>query len=217
VRVPLRFLLVAGVVTVLLVLGGVLLLGGDDDSAPGDDAAPSAPFTATALADADTSGVVVTRGPFCDRVDARVVEAVLGSAPQPQSWANGDQVDLGNGSPDVVHEFGCAYADPAAGEARAWVFAPPVDATRAAQLARSAGKAAGCTPGTGPAFGSPTLALSCAAVDGTVRASYRGLFGDAWVVCEVTRPAGADWDPVDRAGRWCVGVLDALSGQPAAS
>ncbi|QIG41909.1 hypothetical protein G5V58_03130 [Nocardioides anomalus] len=215
-RVPLRFLLVAGVVTALLVVGGVLVLGGDDE-APRDDAAPQAPFTATPLADRDTSGTVVTRGPFCERLDERVVEAVLGSVPQAQSWANGDQVDLGNGSPDVVHEFGCSYADPSGGQARAWVFAPPVDTTRAARLARSAGKAGGCTPGTGPAFGSPTLALSCTAADGTVRASYRGLFGDAWVVCEVTRPAGADWDPVDRAGRWCVGVLDALSGQAAAS
>jgi hypothetical protein len=211
VRVPLRFLLVAGVATVLLVAGGVLLLGGGGDDPPHDEASPQAPFTATPLGERDTSGAVVTRGPFCDRVDERLVDAVLGTVPTAQSWGNGDRLDLGNGSPDVVHEFGCAYADPAAGEARAWVFAPPVDATRAAQLVRSAGRAAGCTPGAGPAFGAPTLALSCTEPDGSVRASYRGLFGDAWVVCEVTRPAGADWDPVDRAGRWCVGVLDAMT------
>ena len=30
--------------------------------------------------------------------------------------------------------------------------------------------------------------------DGVARASYRGLFGDAWLVCEVVRPAGATWD-----------------------
>ncbi len=42
-----------------------------------------------------------------------------------------------------------------------------------------------------------------------MRASYRGLFGDAWLVCEVVRPAGATWDVTDRAGRWCVGVLRA--------
>ena len=42
-----------------------------------------------------------------------------------------------------------------------------------------------------------------------MRASYRGLFGDAWLACEVARPAGADWSVVDRAGRWCVGVLEA--------
>ena len=53
--------------------------------------------------------------------------------------------------------------------------------------------------------------------DGVVRASYRGLFGDAWLVCEVVRPAGATWDVADRAGRWCVGVLEAASTrQPAA-
>src|SRR5207253_719073 len=77
-------------------------------------------------------------------------------------------------------------------------------------LVKSGGKAPGCqTPPTSPAFGDPTLALTCTVKDGTARASYRGLFGDAWLVCEVDRPAGATWDVTDRAGRWCVGVLEA--------
>jgi len=47
-----------------------------------------------------------------------------------------------------------------------------------------------------------------------VRASYRGLFGDAWLVCEVTfesgvRVAEPPPDLEDVAGRWCVGVLEA--------
>jgi hypothetical protein len=208
VRVPLRFLLVAGLVTAALVLGGVLLLGGDGDEGPA--AVPrEEPYVATPLSDVDAATALVTRGPFCAAIDSRVVDAVLGVVPDPRTWANGDAIDTGTGTPDVVHEFGCAYADPSAGEVRAWVFAPPVDATRAAQLAKSASRGAGCSPGSGPPFGTPTLALTCTADDGTVRASYRGLFGDAWLVCEVTRPPGAEWDPLDRVGRWCVGALEA--------
>jgi hypothetical protein len=68
--------------------------------------------------------------------------------------------------------------------------------------------------GTGPAFGSPTLALTCTAADGTVRASYRGLFGDAWLVCEVELPPASPeaGTAADVAGRWCVGVLEAAAG-----
>jgi hypothetical protein len=91
------------------------------------------------------------------------------------------------------------------------VFAPPVDAAGAERLIKVARKAPGCEVGSGPAFGAPTLALTCTK-DDVVRASYRGLFGDAWLVCEVARPAGADWDVVDRAGRWCVGALQAAAG-----
>ena len=77
--------------------------------------------------------------------------------------------------------------------AQAWVFAPPVDAPQAQRLVRSAGKGPGCQAGDGPLFGAPTLALSCTK-DGEARALYRGLFGDAWLVCEVVRPVGATWD-----------------------
>ena len=83
-----------------------------------------------------------------------------------------------------MHEFGCSYAVPDVGAARAWVFAPPVDAAAAQRLVKAAGKATGCKAGTGPPFGTPTLALTCSK-DGVTRASYRGLFGDAWLVCEV--------------------------------
>ena len=62
--------------------------------------------------------------------------------------------------------------------AQAWVFAPPVDAAQAQRLVKAAGKATGCEVGDGPPFGDPTLALTCTK-DGVVRASYRGLFGDA--------------------------------------
>ena len=78
---------------------------------------------------------------------------------------------------------------------------------------RSAQKGPGCQTDPGPVFGAPTLALTCTK-DDTTRASYRGLFGDAWLVCEVELPAGQASDIVDVAGRWCVGVLEAAAQRP---
>ncbi len=206
-RRPATFLLLAGVVTAVVVGGGVVALGGGDDH---DDRKPATDsFTTTPLAAYDASRAAVIRGPFCDAIDERQVSAALDGDPADSaSWENGDSIDVGNGVKDVVHEFGCRYTAADGTIAQAWVFAPPVDAAGAERLVKAAGKANGCDAGTGPAFGTPTLALTCTR-DGVVRASYRGLFGDAWLVCEVVRPAGADWDAVDRAGRWCVGVLEA--------
>ncbi|MEG3093508.1 hypothetical protein U1703_18875, partial [Sphingomonas sp. PB1R3] len=59
-------------------------------------------------------------------------------------------------------------------------------------------------------YGVPSLALAC--VDGGTRVlSYRGLFGDAWLTCQLTAPetvAAAAHE--DRTGRWCVSVASAL-------
>ncbi len=211
-RVPVPFLLVAGVVTAVVVGVGVVTLGSEGGGGGGDEPTPAKEsFSTTTLAAFDASGLVVTRGAFCDALDERQVAAALGDDPADSaSWDNGDTIDVGNGVEDLVHEFGCRYTAADGTTAQAWVFAPPVDAAGAQRLVKVAGKAAGCEVGAGPAYGAPTLALTCTRDDG-VRASYRGLFGDAWLVCEVARPAGADWDPVDRAGRWCVGVLEAAA------
>ena len=43
--------------------------------------------------------------------------------------------------------------------------------------------------------------------------SYQGLFGDAWLTCElsVTDTTADPSELSDRAGRWCVGVAEAAS------
>jgi hypothetical protein len=206
-RPPLRVLLVAGVATAVIVGGGMLALG--DSDGPGEEKPEKETFETTPLATYDTTSSTVTRGAFCADLDPRQVSAALGGAPDSTtSWQNGDPVEVAGGGEDVGHEFGCAYVGADGAAARAWVFAPPVDADEAQRLVRTAGKSPGCEAADGPAFGNPTLALTCTQ-DGVVQASYRGLFGDAWLVCEVARPAGATWDVVDRAGRWCVGVLEA--------
>lgn len=202
---------VAAVAATSVAVGaGVLTRGGNGDGRP---VSTETVFTTTALADYDTTTAPVTRGPFCDAIDDRQVDAALGSVPDVLEWRNGDKFDLtGNGTEDIVHEFGCSYAVQDVGAARAWVFAPPVDRQQAQQLARSARKAPGCDAVAGPAFGSPTLALTCTKRD-TTRVSYRGLFGDAWLVCDVQRASDAGVDLVDVAGRWCVGVLQAAGTQ----
>ena len=87
---------------------------------------------ATPLATYDATGVLVTRGAFCDAIDDRQVSAALdGDAADSLAWENGDTIDLGNGVEDVAHEFGCRYTAEDGAIAQAWVFAPPVDAAGA--------------------------------------------------------------------------------------
>ena len=167
---------------------------------------PSATPTAepTPLASYDTTAVAVARAPFCDRVSPTGIEHVLGGTPeQHDAWVNGDAPPVG----DVGHEYGCSWSQGTV-SARAWVFAPPVTAEQARGYA---GEEAGSTCRRlqdQPAFGAPGLAVSCALDSGDQLVRFAGLFGDAWLTCEVQ--AGKD-DPglVDRAGTWCVTVLEA--------
>ena len=64
---------------------------------------------------------------------------------------------------------------------------------------------ASATEGTSAA----TVALLCRQ-GGARQQSYRGLFGDAWLTCQLSAPAGVAASVLqDRAGRWCVAVAQA--------
>lgn len=215
---PLRFLLLAVVVTAVLVGGGLALAGGnaggnaggkDDGGAPPKPAATPTQFHTTPLSELDGSTVTVRRAAFCDRIDPRQVTAALGGpATAHRSWNDGDRTVLSPGVKDVAHEFGCEYTGAAGVVVRAWVFAPPVGAARARQLAQEKA-GAGCVSVPG-SFGSPGSAASChTAANRSAR--FQGLFGDAWLSCELDVPAGSpvsDAQLSDRAGRWCVGVAE---------
>lgn len=178
----------------------------------GDEPAKQAeaPFTTTPLDQVDTRSLTVARASFCADVDPREAVAALGSEPvEVTGYDNGDEVTLADGLDDVAHEFGCQWQAADQSAARAWVFAPPVDRDRAERLVREAGRTQECESSATPAFGSPSVGLVCA-TDGGGTASYRGLFGDAWLTCELyLTPANGDVSPadlMDRTGAWCSAV-----------
>jgi hypothetical protein len=208
-RRPVLVAVVALVVTGGGVAAGTLLLDSDEPTS-----GPSA-FVTTSLASFDTSAVTVPRASFCDSVDPRQVEAALGDEPvDATSYENGDEVTLSDGVTgpitDIAHEFGCTWIRADQSEARAWVFAPPVDAKRAAALVKAAGKREDCKASPEPVYGSPSVELLCTSEAGGV-ASYRGLFGDAWLTCELSLKdlEVTDAELLRRTGAWCVGVAQA--------
>ncbi|WP_436699997.1 hypothetical protein [Nocardioides sp. BYT-33-1] len=218
----LRALLLSALLTLVPVAVGVARSG--DETLSRDPAA----YQGTALADFDTTKAVVQRVPFCDLVPQEAVEEALGGEATLTAYGNGERSDAFPGG-DVPHEYGCRFspadaadpADPAdatdpadtgaTGEARGWVFAPPVTPDAARRMTETP-LAATCTAlPAAPAYGAPSTAVLCPG-DGVQRVTFQGLFGDAWLACSLTLAADVPQDEaVDRAGRWCVAVAQAAS------
>ncbi|HWJ83081.1 MAG TPA: hypothetical protein VNS55_12670 [Nocardioides sp.] len=205
-----RALLIAVLLTVLPVGAAVLLAGGDSGTEP---AAPLPSYTSTPLAGYDTSMLTVARAGFCGRIPPGAVSEALGGDPtRSTDYDNGDEAELVARQTDVAHEYGCTYDGPRGAEARAWVFAPPVTAARARELVDEATSIPGCArQQTAPAYGDPGVALVCTYQKDSY-ASFRGLFGDAWLACSLGLPKRVpEQTLLDRAGRWCVAVAGAAS------
>lgn len=209
-----RALLLSALFTLVPVGIGVAV---SDDPSP-ERAAPD--YVGTDLADYDTAAAVVQRAPFCELIPDAAAEAALGTDADVTTYGNGEKSEALPGG-DVSHEYGCLFSGAGTTEgdgtsaaigARGWVFAPPVTPERAAQLAKAAaGKGCVVQPDA-PAYGTPSVALLC--TQGELRtASYRGLFGDAWLACSLTlRPGDAtDAELTERVGRWCVAVAEAAA------
>lgn len=205
-----RVLIVAVAATAVLVVGGVILVGPDEAEPPAAPEVQSVP-----LADLDTSVLAVGRTDFCAEMAPEHVEEALGGAPaQTASYENGDRAALAPDVTDVAHEFGCSWTGADGSVARGWVFAPPVTAARAGQLARDAARDDGCRRLLGAApFGDPSVGVVCGG-GGTRTVSSHGLFGDAWLSCSLSAPTGpAREELAERADRWCAAV--ALTGSSA--
>lgn len=193
---------------------GVLVL---DDEEPTAAPAPPEPsgYASTPLGDYDSTAVALARAPFCDRLPEEAVsEALGGGKGRTTTYSNGQRAELTTGVDDVAHEYGCRIVG-RHGELRAWIFAPPVTSGLARDLAEEATQRKSCRqPTQAPAYGAPSVALVCPA--GARRwASFRGLFGDAWLSCSLAAPASlSDADLLDRAGRWCVAVAEAAAVMP---
>lgn len=172
---------------------------------------------ATSLAGLDTTGMVVERTLFCEDIPDEAVTAALGAKPRhSRTWSDGDTITP---APDVRapgNEIGCAYEARDGARASAWVFAPPVSRQWARTLVDKLRRARGCTPlRKAPAFGQPSLARLChppRTPAGTRRVSYHGLFGDAWLSCQLTLDESVPRrELLARADQWCLAVLRAAS------
>lgn len=193
-----------------LPLAAVLTLAGctaDQPQSPAEPTQTPAPPSPTSLAAYDTGSVAVARAPFCDRVSPTGIEHALGAVPESRDeYGNGDPFRLPDGSRSISHEYGCSWTAPDGTTARAWVFTPPVTRGRADQLVAET-LAGRCVRSGSGEFGTPSVAVRCP-VGNSVETSWRGLFGDAWLVCSLTTPGPAA-DLAARTDEWCVAVLEA--------
>ncbi len=194
--------LLAVVLTTIPIGLGVVLADGPEDGPVAYEGVP--------LSSYDTMALAVARRDFCARIsDEAVLDALGAAAADEGRYGDGDDLPAGDG---VAHEHGCWYDAASGARAAAWVFTPPVTAERAGALVRQAGREDACEAQAGaPAYGDPTVAVVCGDA-GLVTASYRGLFGDAWLACTLSLPGRTgQQELLDRAGRWCVAVAEAAS------
>lgn len=164
----------------------------------------------------DAGALDVGRGPFCDRIDARAVGRVLdGPAQRTHHYGNGDSAEITPGYVDVAHEYNCSFERGDA-TARAWVFAPPVTSAQATRVVSEIRTQENCVFPAVSQFGRAAVTAVCTQRQPSpvTRVSQHGLFGDAWLSCDLTLP-GAELpetevaDITESAERWCADVLAA--------
>lgn len=182
----------------------LLTVGWGATACTGQDApeGPAPSPTSTPLASYEVRGLEIQRRDPCARVTDTQVRDALGVEPeQTGTWQPGQRLP---GTSEVADEWGCSRS---AGEitARAWVFSPPVGRAEARRLADDAVGGKCRSMGDERGFGEPGVGYACGLNAGGQVTGFAGLVGDAWVVCELTT------GDVDRAGRWCVSVLESLS------
>jgi hypothetical protein len=199
---------VATVVTAGIVAVGVVGVVEGPGAAPVSPREQPPSVQEVPLSQGTLDGVEARRAPFCDALPAAAVAAAVGKSAKASAYEPGDRFELEPGMTDIAHEFGCRF-ERGRTVARAWVFAAPVSTGDARAMVRAAVEQKGCSP-TGPlGFGTPGAVLDCGAGR---RRSLRaiGLFGDTWLHCELSAPAGADL--AVRGQRWCAEVAIAVAG-----
>jgi hypothetical protein len=210
-------------VVVALVLTGVAVYVGtsDRDTRETGGTLASNPSTSpptTPLSQLDLSDLPIDRQPFCERLDQGDVEAALGGpVSSTYHYGNGDRKRIAPGVTDVSHEYNCTFTAADGTEARVWVFAEPVTRRVAASIARDSDREGGCTKvASAPTYGTPTSTTLCRqrAPDRTA-VTLRGLFGDAWMSCELAVPGRAPAGETQRRGeQWCLRVATTLGARP---
>ncbi len=212
----------AALVAVALLATGGVVYAGLQSGEPGRPSAsrptPTASPTPTPLASLDLSGLPIQRAPFCDTLDKGDVEDALGGpVSRTAHYDSGDRVALATGLTDVSHEFDCTFDAATGAQARAWVFAEPVTVPAGRAIVAETGQEKGCTVvGKGPTFGTPSIRTLCrTGTPASQVVTLRGLFGDAWLTCQLSTPGATGGDQtVQRAEQWCVRVATTLGARP---
>lgn len=208
-------LLLALVAVVALAVTGAALLFGPAADAPVADDPGQRPSPGPSTAELDLSNLPMTRTLTCDAVeDSALATALGGAASSRESYVSGDRVEIAPGVTDTAHENLCGFAS-AGARARVWVFAAPVRTPQARRLVRDVRSTPRCTfPAAAAGFGTPGLTSVCTRGDDEV-VTLRGLFGDAWLSCELSVSGETGPDAVrTRANRWCVHVATTLGARP---
>lgn len=212
-------LLVVVATLAIAVTAAALVFGPTGDERDRSEAAtPStspSPSGTTTRASLDLSDLPVARTLECDAVDdAALVTALDGVPTSATSYVSGDRAEVAPGVTDTAHEDLCGFEAPRA-VAKVWVFAAPVTVPQARGLVRDARSTPRCTfPKDATGFGTPGLTSVCTRGE-TAVATLRGLFGDAWLSCELAATGNPGRDAVRaRADRWCVHVATTLGARP---
>ena len=202
----------------VLVTAGIVayVLGSDGSSTPAAATTPSA--SPSPQHTVGLSHLPIPRARFCDWIGDSAVRQALGGAISEQvNYNSGDRVEVVPGVTDVAHEYDCTFNGVKGGQARAWVFAPPVDRAGADRLVRLARAQHGCTPlSGGPRYGAPTVSTACDTRLGDVpvkQVTLSGLFTDAWFSCQVSVPRASTAVARKTAEQWCVHVATTLGAR----
>jgi len=196
-------------VMLVAVLGGSMAACTDDE-----EPVRQVEVNPTQIDEFVATSVSVQREAFCDRVADDAVTAAVGEVGSTRQHDSGERVRIVPGVRDRVHEYGCTYTGTGGDVARAWVLAPPVTRAQARALVVGVRRTAGCRVLDGHDFGSPATGALCT-TRGRAEASYRGLFGDAWLTCSVTdggRTKLSREQLLRKAGDWCVQLATAAAG-----
>jgi len=192
--------------------------GRDQEPSAGPPRNPSSPSVSPSpTPQIDLSDLPIDRQPFCERVDpGDVQDAIGGPVTSTYNYGNGDRRRIAPGLTDVSHEYNCTFAAADGTEARVWVFAEPVTRAVGASIARQSLAEKGCRKlASAPTFGTPTAATVCQEIKPTRTAvTLRGLFGDAWLSCELATPGSTVTETVQRNEQFCVRVATTLGARP---
>jgi hypothetical protein len=173
--------------------------------------------SSTPIRKVDLSALPIARRPFCNLLPrSDVEEALAGPVTKATQYGNGSKTKMAPGLADVSHEYNCTFDGAHGSQVRVWVFAQPVQTGTAKFLARQALKTPGCQQARAPKFGTPTAPTLCrtSSPKATV-ITLRGLFGQAWLSCQLTAPGRDDPKAAQqRADDWCVKVATALGARP---